>query len=86
MSQALVPRIREAIVELFLGGDASFPLEPETNLIEAGICDSMGLVQLAAALEQRFAGLRIDDQDITHENMGTPLAIADLLTRAGVGE
>ena len=84
MSSSLEPIVRAVIVELFLGGDASFPLDGETQLIEAGICDSMGLVQLAAALEQRFPGLRIDDQDITHENMGSSLAIAAFVARAGV--
>ena len=84
MNSSLELQVRAVIVELFLGGDESFPLERDTHLIESGICDSMGLVQLAAALEQRFPGLRIDDQDITHDNMGSPLAIASFLANAGV--
>jgi acyl carrier protein len=84
VTNPLEPQVRAVIVELFLGGDAAFPLGPETQLIEAGICDSMGLVQLAAALEQRFPGLRVDDQDVTHENLGSPLAIARFLERSGV--
>ena len=84
MTSPVEPQVRAVIVELFLGGDTSFPLEPKTSLIEAGICDSMGLVQLAAALEERFPGLRIDDQDITHENMGSSLAISEFMQRRGV--
>ncbi len=55
-----------------------------TNLIAEGICDSLGLVRLAGELEQQFAGLRIQDQDVTHENMGSIRAIAAHVRRAGV--
>ena len=74
--------VKDVVVELFLDGDTSFPLEPDTSLIENGICDSMGLVQLAAALEARFPGLRIDDQDVTRENMDCVASIAEFVRRS----
>ncbi len=84
MSKQVDDSAREVVVELFLGGDSSFPLEPDMDLVEAGICDSMGLVQLAAALEGRFPGLEIQDQDVTRENMGSLSAIAAFIRRSGV--
>jgi len=86
MAQSIEERIRTLVIDLFLGGDGAFPLEDKTHLIESGVCDSLGLVRLAADLEKQFAGLRIQDQDITHENMGTIAAIAALIRRRGVPE
>ena len=84
MSETLEQRIKDAVFDLFLGGDRSFPLEDDTNMIAAGICDSLGLVQLAADLESKFGGLQIQDQDITHENLGSVQAIAGFIRTAGV--
>ena len=83
MSDSVEQRVKAIVVELFLGGDESYPLEPETNLIADGICDSLGLVRLAAELERGFEGLSIQDQDVTHENMGSIRAIADHIRTKG---
>lgn len=84
MTESLEDRIRTLVIDTFLGGDRSYPLEEDTNMITAGICDSLGLVQLAANLESQFFGLRIQDQDVTHENMGSIRAIASFIRQAGV--
>jgi len=84
MSAALWIRIKRVVRDVFLGGDESFPLDDHMSLLESGILDSMGLVQLASALEAEFPGLKLPDQEITHEQMGTVAAIAALLTRRGV--
>ena len=67
--------IIELIRELYLGGDANIPITQETQLLETGICDSLGMVQLASSLESRIVGLRIDDQEITRDNFGSANAI-----------
>ena len=36
-----------------------------------GICDSLGLVRLAAELERAVPGLRIHDADVTADNLGS---------------
>ncbi len=71
--------LRQTICKLFLGGDTSFPIGLDTKLLEEGICDSLGLVQLAGELEKRAVGIRIKDQEITRENFGTMAAILDFL-------
>jgi acyl carrier protein len=71
--------LRQTICKLFLGGDLSFPIASNTRLLEEGICDSLGLVQLAAEIERRTPGIKIRDQEITRENFGTPEAILEFL-------
>jgi acyl carrier protein len=86
VSQDIEARIATVVRTLFLGGNAAFPLDRDMSLIENGICDSMGLVQLATAIEKEFPGLRIPDQEITHDTMGSVLAIAELVRKRGVVE
>jgi hypothetical protein len=63
--------IKDLICDLFLAGDRGFPLEPATDLLREGICDSLGLVQIATHLERRLSPLRIHDADVTPENLGS---------------
>jgi acyl carrier protein len=48
---------------------------PETRLLSEGLVDSMGLVLLAAFIEERF-GVRIEDADLRAGELET---IADIL-------
>jgi len=84
MNDSLEQQVKNIVIELFLAGDSAFPMQDDTDLIMEGICDSLGLVRLAATLEERFPGVRIQDQDVTHENLGSPRAIVEQLKRAGV--
>lgn len=71
--------IKNLICSLFLGGDTGFPLEPDTDLLQEGICDSLALVQLAAKLEEHCPPLRIHDAEITPENLGSIVRIGQFL-------
>lgn len=42
-------------------------LDPNEDLLEQGIIDSLGIVKLVLFLEESF-GIQVDDQDITPEN------------------
>lgn len=68
--------LKTLVCDLFLGGDGSFPIAGDTDLLAEGICDSLGLVQLAGELEARVGGLRILDQEVTRESLGSLEAIA----------
>jgi len=71
--------LKEIICNKFLQGDLQFPIDLDTRLIEEGICDSLGLVRLVAEIENRCAGVHIEDQEITRENFGTMAAILRLV-------
>lgn len=67
MKQKLMTIIRD----LFMGGDAEASIDPDDDFIEVGICDSLGLVMLATALELEFPGVRIHDQEINRGTIGS---------------
>lgn len=72
-------KLIEIIRARFLRGNSSFPIAANTKLLDAGICDSLGLVQLAVEVETQSTGLRIPDQDITRENFGSIQSILNYL-------
>jgi acyl carrier protein len=63
--------LKTLICQKFLDGDTDYPVGLDTNLVEEGICDSLGLVQLAGKLQDKVAGLKIRDQEITRDNLGS---------------
>jgi acyl carrier protein len=73
--------LKGIICDKFLGGDRGFPIDADTRLLEEGICDSLGLVQIVSELEGRVPSLRIPDQDVTRENFGSIAAILDYVSR-----
>ncbi len=78
--------IRSFIVENFLFGDASRPLSDSESLIENGIVDSTGILELVAFLEERFAIL-VADAEMVPANLDTIeslCAYVDRKTNTGV--
>ena len=49
---------------------AQLPLSNETPLLEEGILDSLGLLQLVVFLEERF-GITVDETDLVPENFAS---------------
>jgi acyl carrier protein len=49
---------------------AQLPLSNETPLLEEGILDSLGLLQLVVFLEERF-GIPVDETDLVPENFAS---------------
>jgi acyl carrier protein len=49
---------------------AQLPLSNETPLLEDGILDSLGLLQLVVFLEERF-GIPVDETDLVPENFAS---------------
>lgn len=56
------------------------PLAPDASLIEAGVLDSVGLMNLLLYVETR-AGVRIPDAEVTSQNFETVAAIEQLVAR-----
>jgi acyl carrier protein len=55
-------------------------LNDEASLLETGIVDSIGILEIVAFLEQEFA-LRVEDDDLVSENFGTIGNISSFVTR-----
>jgi acyl carrier protein len=73
--------LKQIICTKFLNGDLEYPIDRHTRLLDEGIIDSLGLVQLVAEIEKWCPEFRIDDQDIIREHFGTMDAILALLDR-----
>jgi acyl carrier protein len=64
-------RLEKIVRDLFMGGDTEAQISPDANFVESGLCDSLGLVRLATALEAEFPGIRIHDQEINRATLGS---------------
>lgn len=58
--------------------DPARPLDEDTPLISEGLVDSMGLVMLAAFVEERF-GARIEDADMRAGSLETIRGLLGLI-------
>ena len=71
--------VRTYIRDNFLfGSDAQF--SDSTSLLEAGIIDSTGAMELVAFLETEF-GITVDDRDLVPENLDSVSAITSFVTK-----
>jgi acyl carrier protein len=68
-------RIHGFLVENFLFGDPEPLKDDNQSLLDNGIMDSVGVMELVAYLEQDF-GLSIDDDELVPENLD---AVANLV-------
>lgn len=50
-------------------------LEEQASLLESGIVDSIGILDIVSFVEQDFA-VQVSDEDLTPENFGSIAAIA----------
>lgn len=79
MSVANDHDIRAAVMgyirENLLYARPDFPLGEEDSLLDEGIVDSMGAVELVAFLQDHF-GIVVPDDEITEDNFGSVAAIA----------
>lgn len=61
--------INEFIVENFLFGDTK-ELHDNTNILESGIVDSTGILEIICYMEETY-NLTIDDEEVTRSNFST---------------
>ena len=72
-------RIRTFIVENFYVAEGA-ALGDDTSLIETGVVDSTGVLEVIAFLEEEF-GLSIPDRDIVPANLDSIARIASYIAR-----
>jgi len=72
-------KVRNFVVENFLFGNAN-GLADDTSFLEAGILDSTGVLEVVAFLEQQL-GVRVDDDELTPENLDSISSIGAFVSR-----
>lgn len=68
-------RLRAFVEENFLYMRPDFVLRDEDRLLERGVIDSMGVVEMITFIEDEF-GVKTADDEISEANLGTLAAIA----------
>ena len=72
-------KVRDYIRDNFLfGGD--FPFSDSTSLLEVGVIDSTGAMELVGFLESEFA-ITVEDRDLVPQNLDSVFAIAAFVTQ-----
>jgi acyl carrier protein len=72
-------RMRRFVVENFYVADPS-ELADDTSLIDSGLVDSTGMLEVIAFLESEFA-IRVRDQEMVPANLETIGRIVDFVAR-----
>jgi acyl carrier protein len=72
-------KIRDFIVKNFLFGDAG-KLTDSTSLLNAGIIDSTGILEIVSFLEEQFK-ITVNDDELLPENLDSVDAIARYLEK-----
>ena len=68
-------RVRAYLSENFLYMRPDFVLNDDDRLLERGVVDSMGIVEMLTFIEDEF-GVKTADDEISEANLGTLAAIA----------
>ena len=73
--------LRRFIADNFpLGGEAAAQLDPEQSLVEAGVIDSTGVLELIGYVEETY-GLEVPDADLVPENFDSLANVARYVGR-----
>jgi acyl carrier protein len=76
----LKEQIRAFIIENFLFGDAEPLTDDAVSLLDTGIVDSVGVLEMVAWLEQNH-GLKVEDQELVPENFDSVERLARFVER-----
>lgn len=80
----IVERARAYVLENFLYARTDVQLTDTDQLLERGIIDSMGVLELISFVQEEFS-VQVSDSDVTEENFGTLSGIARyILSKRGV--
>jgi acyl carrier protein len=74
MEQDIKRQIIDFITNNFLFDDAQTSLNEKESLLETGVIDSTGVLELIAFIEETY-GIKVEDEEIIPENLDTILDI-----------
>lgn len=81
MRAQIVNEVREFITTNFVFREDRGELADNESLLEAGLIDSTGVLELVSFLESKF-DIRVADADIVPENLDSIHAIVNYIERA----
>jgi acyl carrier protein len=73
-------RIRAYIIENFLFGDESMRLDGDESLLELGVVDSTGVLDLLNFVEEEF-GIAVADEELAPDNFDSINKLAAFVVR-----
>ena len=79
MTDTIRDAVKAFVIENFLFGDSTHPLTETDSLIENGIIDSTGVLELVAFIEDRY-GITVADADIVPDNLDSLARITAFIT------
>lgn len=74
-----IDKIRAFIIDNFLFGEEG-DLKNDASLLDEGIIDSTGILELVAYIEEQFH-LRVEDEEMIPENLDSIEHISDFINR-----
>jgi acyl carrier protein len=77
--ESAAAEVRAYVVEQFMFGEPG-KLSNDDSLLDRGILDSMGVLELVAFVEQRFE-VKVDDHELVPENLDSISRIAAFVQR-----
>lgn len=80
MKQKIESDIRLFIIENFLFGDSSNGLKETDSLLERGIIDSTGVLELVSHLEETY-GFKVEDEELIPENLDSIANVTEYILR-----
>lgn len=80
MARETEQTIKDFIVEVFLFGQGGDELDPAESLLEKGVIDSTGVLELMTFIEERF-GIKVDDSELVPENFDSIGRVAAFVER-----
>ena len=83
-TEAVKKQLHAFIEESFLYLKPDLELRTSDNLVELGVIDSLGFVELVEEVQSLY-GLTVSDIEITEENFGSIDAIAAFVERKQAG-
>ena len=73
--QAILAKVRDFLLENFLyQRPPDFRLHEDDRLLERGVIDSMGVVEMITFIEETF-GIKVSEDEISEANLGSLSAI-----------
>ena len=80
MGPLIEQTIRAFIIDTFLFGESNNEVTDTDSLLEKGIIDSTGVLELVGFIEETY-GIKVKDEELIPENLDSIANVADFIRR-----